>query len=229
MARWRQHWKVQRTIKRAELAALPVQKSDWPTTKELLTGYGQEKEDASTRKLVMPACASRFGKNCTFWSRKKSPWKLEHVKAHRTKKDKNHVSHKETFVTEGNKMADELANVGAMLDEGFMAELRAKTVSSTRERERRRVRSLAACHCLVEEWKDCEELKPKPKEKWMFVDKKREEMKHQTEWCAQANKYRCTRRCGRSSGYMEMPGKCTEPKYLSNFVWKMGAEVLGKP
>ena len=21
-------------------------------------------------------------------------------------------------------------------------------------------------HCFVEEWKDCEELKPKPKEKW---------------------------------------------------------------
>ena len=26
----------------------------------------------------------------------------------------------------------------------------------------------ASFHCLVEEWKDCEELKPKPKEKWIF-------------------------------------------------------------
>ena len=33
-------------------------------------------------------------------------------------------------------------------------------------------------------------------------------MKHHTEWCAQANKYRCVR-CGRSSKYVKMPGKCT--------------------
>ena len=26
-------------------------------------------------------------------------------------------------------------------------------------------------HCLEEEWKDCEELRPKPKEKWSFVDR----------------------------------------------------------
>ena len=25
-------------------------------------------------------------------------------------------------------------------------------------------------HCLVEEWKDCEELRPKPKEKSILVD-----------------------------------------------------------
>ena len=36
-------------------------------------------------------------------------------------------------------------------------------------------------HCLVEQWKDCEELKPKPKEKWVFVDKKSGETKHRTE------------------------------------------------
>ena len=26
----------------------------------------------------------------------------------------------------------------------------------------------ASFHCLVEEWKDCEELRPKPKEKWIL-------------------------------------------------------------
>ena len=41
----------------------------------------------------------------------------------------------------------------------------------------------ASFHCLVEEWKDCEELKPQPKEECIFVDKKREEAKHRTEWC----------------------------------------------
>ena len=28
----------------------------------------------------------------------------------------------------------------------------------------------ASFHCLVEQWKDCEKLKPKPKEKLIFVD-----------------------------------------------------------
>ena len=46
-------------------------------------------------------------------------------------------------------------------------------------------------HSMVEEWKDCEELRPMmPKEKWMFVDKKSEETKHRTEWCADADRYR---------------------------------------
>ena len=72
----------------------------------------------------------------------------------------------------------------------------------------------ASFHCLVEEWKDCEVLKPKPKEKWIIVDKKREETKHRTEWCAETNKCRCMR-CGRGSKYTKMPGKCTGAKYLS--------------
>ena len=64
----------------------------------------------------------------------------------------------------------------------------------------------ASFHCLVEEWKDCEEFKPKPKEKWRFVDRKSEGMKHRTEWCAEANRYRCMG-CGRGSKYMKMPGR----------------------
>ena len=50
---------------------------------------------------------------------------VDHVKAHRTKKDKKDVSHFEKL----DEKADELANV-AILDEGFMAEVRAKTVRS---------------------------------------------------------------------------------------------------
>ena len=34
---------------------------------------------------------------------------VEHVRAHRTKKEKNEMSHFENFVTEGNENADELA------------------------------------------------------------------------------------------------------------------------
>ena len=104
----------------------------------------------------------------------------------------------EMFVTEGNEKADELANAGAMLDEAFMAEARAET---------------------MKQWKDGEELKPKPKEKWSFVDKKSEGMKHRTGWCAEADRYRCMR-CGRGSKYVKMPGRCTGPKCLSKSLGK---------
>ena len=50
---------------------------------------------------------------------------VEHVKAHRTKKEKEKMTQFERFVTEGNEKADELAKAGAMMDEGFMAEARA--------------------------------------------------------------------------------------------------------
>ena len=57
----------------------------------------------------------------------------EHVRAHRTKKEKKEMSHFERFVTEGNEKADELVKAGAMLDEGFMTEARAKTMQQERE------------------------------------------------------------------------------------------------
>ena len=50
---------------------------------------------------------------------------VEHVKAHCTKKEKENMTQIEKFVTEGNEKADELAEAGAMLDEGFMAGARA--------------------------------------------------------------------------------------------------------
>ena len=76
----------------------------------------------------------------------------------------------------------------------------------------------ASFHCVVEQWKDCEELKPKPKDKWSFVDKSSEGMKHQTEWCAEADRYRCMR-CGRGSNYMEIPGKNGDGAVLEVMTW----------
>ena len=52
---------------------------------------------------------------------------VEHVKTHRTEKDKKEMSHFEKFVTDGNEEADELAKAGALWV-GFIAEPRAKTV-----------------------------------------------------------------------------------------------------
>ena len=71
---------------------------------------------------------------------------VEHVKAHRTKKDKKNMTQFEKLSTDGNEKADELAKAGAMLDEGSMAETRAKTVQQ--ERERRSVCGLAVCRQL---------------------------------------------------------------------------------
>ena len=56
---------------------------------------------------------------------------VEHVKAYRTKKHKKEMSHFKKFGTE--EKAEELAKAGAMLDEEFMAETRAKTVQQERE------------------------------------------------------------------------------------------------
>ena len=89
-----------------------------------------------------------------------------------------------------------------------------KTMQQEREEVYVALQYAASIHCLVEQRKDCEELKPKPKEKWIFVDKKSEKSKHRTEWCAEADKYRCVR-CGRGSKYMKMPGRCNGPQFLS--------------
>ena len=54
-----------------------------------------------------------------------------------------------------------------------MAEARAKTMQQEREQVHAALQHAASFHCLVAEWKDCEELKPKPKDKWTFVDQKK--------------------------------------------------------
>ena len=87
------------------------------------------------------------------------------------------MSHFENIVTDGNERADELARSGAMLDEGFMAEARAKTMQQERKEVYAALQYAASSH-FGGRWQDCEELKPKTKEKWNFVDEKREETKH---------------------------------------------------
>ena len=95
------------------------------------------------------------------------------------------------FITEGTEKADELAKGGARLNGGDMAQVRAVTIQLEREDVYAALQDAASFHCLVEKWKDCEELRPKPKEKWFLVNKKTE--KHHTECCAAANKYPCMR------------------------------------
>ena len=215
---------VQRTIKRAEVTAFLclLKKGIGPIKvhvdkKGILDGLWR-----GERKCMNPTDGDadmwiKMWEKLHLLTPKEILVKVEHVKAHRTKKDEQDMSHFERFVTDGNEEADELAKKGALLDQGFVAETRAKTIQQEREDVFAALQYAASFHCLVEEWKGCEELKPRPKEKWSFVDQKREESKHRTEWCAEANKYRCMRR-GRGSKRMKMQG---------NF-GKMGKVTFGR-
>ena len=90
---------------------------------------------------------------------------VEHVKAHRTKKEMQQMSLFERFIAEGNEKADKLAKEGTMTDGGRMAQVRASTVQQGGEEVYAALQYAASFHCLVEEWRDVEELKPTPKEK----------------------------------------------------------------
>ena len=100
------------------------------TTNELQMGYGEEK-DADLWIKIWEDLYRLAARDIVV--------EVEHVKSHRTKKDKEEVSQFEKFVAE---------------------EARAKT---------------AVCSQLSlsgRGMEDCEELKPKPKDKWIFVDRK---------------------------------------------------------
>ena len=126
---------------------------------------------------------------------------VEHVKAHRSNQEMQEMSLFQKFITEGHEKADELAQEGAWLDGGDMAQVRAITIQHERDEVCAALQYADSFHCLVEEGKDCEELRPKPKEKLVFGNKRGEAKKHRTEWCVAANAYRCMR-CGRSSNNM---------------------------
>ena len=68
-------------------------------------------------------------------------------------------------------------------------------------------------------------LKSKPKEKWIFVNKKSEGTKQRTECCAEADMYRCMR-CGRGSKDMKMPVYRT--KIVVKKCGKMGKAPSGR-
>ena len=85
---------------------------------------------------------------------------MQHLNAHRIKNEKEKMTKLARFVTEDDEKAYELAKAGAMLDEGFMAEARAETMRQEREEVYVALQYAASFHCLVEEWEDCEELKP---------------------------------------------------------------------
>ena len=82
----------------------------------------------------------------------------------------------EHFITEGNATADELAKDAAMMDGGVTAQIGAQIGTSTVQQDREEVYAAlqyaTSFHCLVEEWKDCAGLRPKPTEKVWFLSTK---------------------------------------------------------
>ena len=124
-----------------------------------------------------------------------------------------------------NEKADELEKEGALPDEGFLAEARPKAMQQEREELYAALQYAASFHCWVEQRKDCGELRPKPREKRIFVDKS-EETKHRTEWCAEADRDRCMR-SGRGSKHMKMPRKCTGQKLFPKSSAKWRTSHLG--
>ena len=97
---------------------------------------------------------------------------VEHVKANSLKKKKQQMSFFENLVTGGKEKADELAQKGATSDGGNLALITASVVQQEREIVNAALQYASSFHCLVESRRDCEDLKAKPKEMLIFVDKK---------------------------------------------------------
>ena len=139
---------------------------------------------------------------------------VEHVKAHRTKKDKKDTSRFEKFVTDGSEKADWAGEGRCDFGRRIYGGSESKDGAAG---TRGSICSLAVCSEFSLFGRRLEGLRrthAEAKRKVDFVDKNREEMKHRTEWCAQVNKYRCMR-CARGSKCMMMSGKCTGHKFLS--------------
>ena len=99
-----------------------------------------------------------------------------------------------------------------MLDGGCVAQGRASTVQP----QKKCMQPGRMQPAFTVWWKNekvVRNLSPGQQKKRTFVKKKEEAKKHQTEWCATANKYRCLR-CGRSSKHVKMQGECQGPKWL---------------
>ena len=105
-------------------------------------GYEKEKKSVSSQEREMLFCAQKFGKELHGLADRGISVDVEHVKAHRTKKEK--------------KTSRSLRG---------LSQKAMRRLMSWQEQERCAALQYAASfHCLVEQLKDCEEFKPRPKE-----------------------------------------------------------------
>ena len=91
-----------------------------------------------------------------------------------------------------------MGKAGAISDEGFIAEARAKTKQQEREEVYAAVQYAASFHCSAKR----------------KVDVRGPEKRGNETSNGMVCRYRCMR-CGKSSKHMKMPGKCAGPNFLS--------------
>ena len=120
-ARWRQHWKSSAPPKRAELTALLclLKKVIGPIKVHVDSKGMRDGLWRGERKCIEPKAGDaelriKIWEELHLLVSKEIMVEVEHVKAHRTKKNKTKMSQFEKFVTEGNEKADELAKAGSI-------------------------------------------------------------------------------------------------------------------
>ena len=96
----------------------------------------------------------------------------------------------EKFAMEGNEATDWVAKDGEDLDGSAMATIRAATVKQGRMEVYAALHFVATFHCHVEHRHDCDELKRKLREKWTFVDAKKENSQHHASRCSSRKNHR---------------------------------------
>ena len=107
--------------------------------------------------------------------------------AHRTTQEKERLTVFEIWTAERNGKTGELAQRGADLHGGPLAEIRASEVTQARIEVSLAVEHVAHFLCLVNEWVDREDILPK--EEHMEVCEQSEEAnEHRMEWCVGINR-----------------------------------------
>ena len=91
---------------------------------------------------------------------------VEHVKEHRTEKERQQMSPFESSSPKA--MRIRMSQQREERWEEVSRRRQEQARSSRKEKVYAALQYAASFHCLVEEWKDCEELKPQPKEKVDF-------------------------------------------------------------
>ena len=109
--------------------------------------------------------------------------------------------------------------------EEIWRKVRASPILQEREEVYATLQYAAGFHCLVEEWKECEELTPKAKQMRVFVDKKRGS-KEASRGVVCGSKHIFVNEMRRSRTNMKIQGACEGPKVAAGRL-QTQAEKLG--
>ena len=179
-------------------------------------GYGKEKENASNQKLEADLWI-KIWEELHRLAARDTVVEVEHVKAHRTKKMMRKRFRTLSGLSLKNEKADELesrSSVGRRIYGGSESKDNAA-------RKRRGVCRSAVRSQLSPFWwrtgKNVKSSSRSHRKSGISWNRKERRRSIERSGVLKPRRYRCMR-CGRGSKCMEMPGKCTEPKYLSFFL-----------